>query len=414
MSTQALRGMKDHWKKQSASYRFIENKSRKVFRQFNYQEISTPLLENLEVFQKTLGTDLLDKELYQFEDKGGSPVALRPEGTAGVVRAFINEKPPILPVKLFYTGPMFRYERPQKGRLRQFHQIGCEVFGEPSPYAELELIQMAVRFIKELGILPQTQLIINSIGDEESRKKYREKLLEYLKPYQKDLSSESQVRLVKNPLRILDSKSEQDRKILQEAPLPKDSLSASSQKFFDEVLNLLTQNSIKFEKKDFLVRGLDYYSQTVFEFISSNLGAQDAVLAGGRYDALIETMGGKPCPAIGWACGVERLSMLIPEVTDNSPVVSVLSSDTSLEKDKMLITQKLRDHNICVHLMYSSDLKKQLKKANQHACSHVVILGTNEWKKGQIVLKDMKTGEQTLHSKDLKTLIPILLKSVSF
>ena len=411
MSTQALRGMKDHWKKQSASYRSIENKARKIFSQFNYQEISTPLLENLEVFQKTLGTDLLDKELYQFEDKGGSQVALRPEGTAGVVRAFINDKPPQLPVKLFYTGPMFRYERPQKGRLRQFHQIGCELLGESSPYAELELIQMAVRFIKELGILPQTNLIINSIGDEESRKKYREKLLEYLKPYQKDLSAESQVRLVKNPLRILDSKSEQDRKILQKAPIPLDSLNTSSRKFFDEVLDLLTQNNIAFQKKDFLVRGLDYYSHTVFEFISSDLGAQDAVLAGGRYDTLVETMGGKPCPAIGWACGVERLSILTPEVKDSPIVVSVISSDPSLEKDKLHIAEQMRDQNISVHLSYISDLKKQLKKANQQECSHVVILGMDEWKKEQVILKDMKTGEQTLHSKDLKSLIPILKKS---
>ncbi len=410
MSAQTLRGMKDHWPAQSDSYRLIEKTARKILHQFNYQEISTPLLESIEVFQKTLGTDLLDKELYQFEDKGGSAIALRPEGTAGVVRALINEKSLILPLRLFYLGPMFRYERPQKGRLRQFHQIGCEFFGESSPYAELELIQIAVNFLKELQILPQTQLIVNSIGDEESRHQYREKLLKYLDPYKKDLSAESQVRLIKNPLRILDSKSEQDKKILKKAPRPLDSLSSSSRAFYDEVLNLLTQHNISFQQKDFLVRGLDYYSHTVFEFISSSLGAQDTVLAGGRYDALVQTMGGTPCPAIGWACGVERLSLLCPIPSRSQTLVSILTTDSSLEKEKMTLAQKLRENSIAVSLSYNLDqaLKKQLKKAHQQGYSHVLILGLNEWKENQVILKNMKTGEQELHSKNLETIIPLL------
>ena len=407
MSLQALRGMKDHWSKQANLYRLIENKARKIFDRFCYQEISTPLLESIEVFQKTLGTDLLTKELYQFQDKGDTPIALRPEGTAGVVRALINEKNSSLPLKLFYLGPMFRYERPQKGRLRQFHQIGCEFFGEPSPHAELEVIQMADQFLKNLEI--NTELVINSIGDEESRQLYREKLVGYLKPYEKDLSPESQVRLVKNPLRILDSKSEQDKKILKQAPKPCDSLSLSSKKFYDEVLDLLTQNNIKFTQKDSLVRGLDYYSQTVFEFVSSELGAQDAVLAGGRYDALVETMGGNPTPSIGWACGIERLSLICPLTPENKPMVSILTADESLAEEKLNLAQQLRSKGIAVSLLYTpSPLKKQLKKAHQLECSHVIILGQDEWKNNQIVLKDMKTGEQQTHSKNLKTVIDLL------
>ena len=415
MSIQALRGMKDHWPLQADLYRLIENKAQKIFHQFNYQEISTPLIESIEVFQKTLGTDILDKELYQFEDKGGSTVALRPEGTAGVARALINEKTTSLPLRLFYSGPMFRYERPQKGRLRQFHQIGCEFFGEASAYAELEMIQMAVSFLKELKILPQTKLIINSIGDQESRRRYKDQLLKYLEPYKKDLSKESQVRLVKNPLRILDSKSKQDQKILKTAPRPLDSLSLSSRSFYEEVLNLLTQNNISFQQDDFLVRGLDYYSHTVFEWISSEVGAQNALLAGGRYDALIQTMGGKPCSAIGWACGVERLSLICSLLTPSQTLVSILTANSSLEKEKIIIAQKLREQNIAVSLSYTFDqpLKKQLKKSNQLGCSHVVILGLNEWKKGQLILKNMKTGTQEIHSKNLEMIIPLLKKKPS-
>ncbi len=402
--SQPLRGMKDHLPSEQKRYRQIKNICTKTAQCFHYQEISTPLIENIEIFSKTIGDDAIGKELYQFTDKGGNLVTLRPEGTASIVRLVLNSnllaQPPL---RLFYQGPMFRYERPQKGRLRQFHQFGVEFFGEKSPQAELEVIQMADMILKKLKI--PAQLLINTIGDEESRKNYKKALVQYLTPFQKELSSDSQIRLLKNPLRILDSKSAQDQKILEKAPLPKNFLNINSKKFYEQVLSLLDKNNISYQQTDFLVRGLDYYSDTVFEFTSSQLGAQNAVLAGGRYDQLVETMGGPSCPAIGWACGLERLALLSSLKEIQKTLLAVLSTNEELNDEVFKITADLRFKGFFVYMPNTQNsFKKQMKLAHKENCSHVLILGADEWKNGKIILKDMKTGQQTLLSKSLENL----------
>ncbi|MDE0152226.1 MAG: histidine--tRNA ligase [Bdellovibrionales bacterium] len=400
-SLQPLRGMKDHLPSEQERYRQIQNICIQTAQCFRYQEVSTPLIENIEIFSKTVGEDIIGKELYQFKDKGDNSVALRPEGTAGIVRLALNANLlTSLPLRLCYHGPMFRYERPQKGRFRQFHQCGVEFFGEKSPQAELEIIQMADMILKKLNI--QTKLLINTIGDEESRRHYKTALVQYLKPFQKELSPESQTRLLKNPLRILDSKSTQDKKILESAPLPKNFLNKNSKIFYDQVLSLLSKNNISCQQTDFLVRGLDYYSDTVFEFTSSELGAQNAVLAGGRYDQLIEMMGGRPCPAIGWACGLERLALLSSLESVQKLTVAVLSTSEELNDTAFKIASDLRFQGFIVYLPnMQNPFKKQMKTAHKASCSHVLILGTEEWKEGKIILKNMKTGQQTLLDKNL-------------
>ena len=398
---QTLRGMKDQLPLEKKLYRFIENTFLDTARLFHYQEISTPLLEDLKVFDKTIGEDIVGKELYQFKDKGEHLITLRPEGTASVVRMVINEG--LLekkPLRLLYCGPMFRYERPQKGRLRQFHQIGIEYFGKKSPYADFEVLQIAHTILKKLGV--SSTLLINSLGDQESRYKYKKALVQYLEPFKKELSADSQVRLKTNPLRILDSKSKQDQKILEKAPLPKNFLNKDSQSFFEQVIFLLEKNNISYQLEDFLVRGLDYYSDTVFEFVSSELSAQNAVLSGGRYDSLVESMGGESCPAIGWACGLERLALVCSEKPKEQKVFSVLSTQDQLNKEVWKVAQKLREFGASVYLPQpDSPFKKQMKQAHKENCSHVVILGEDEWKNNQVIVKDMETGKQKLYPKNL-------------
>ena len=402
--------MKDHPPSEQSKYRRITNICSQISQCFNYQEIAAPLIENNEIFSKTIGDDIVGKELYQFTDKGGNPVALRPEGTAGVVRLVLNAQLLAhLPLRLFYYGPMFRYERPQKGRLRQFHQFGVEFFGEKNPQAEFEIIQMADMILKKLKI--SSQLQINTIGDEESRKNYKKELVRYLQPFQKELSPDSQIRLLKNPLRILDSKSEQDQKILEKAPLPKNFLNTNSKKSYEQVLLLLEKNKIPYQQTDFLVRGLDYYSDTIFEFTSSQLGAQNTVLAGGRYDQLVEVMGGRPCPAVGWACGLERLALLSALEDDQKTILAVLSTDENLNDEVFQISFQLRSKGFCVSLPnLENSFKKQIKQAHREHCSHVLILGAEEWKNGKIILKDMSTGKQEYFSKDLEKFIQTFKK----
>ena len=399
-----LRGMKDRLPQECFQHKTIVNICLNIARRFHYKEISTPVLEDIKVFSKTLGADILDKEMYQFTDKGENKIALRPEGTAGIVRCFIEEKlyreNPKL--RVAYQGPMFRHERPQKGRLRQFHQLGVEFFGEKTALAEVEVISMAYMILKELKILPKTQFIINSIGDSSDRSIYREKLIQYLSPYKKDLSSDSQMRLEKNPLRILDSKSEQDQKLLEKAPKPKDFLNKNSMEFYQTVLRLLEERGLDYKPCDFLVRGLDYYSHTVFEFISSDLGAQSAVLAGGRYDSLTEMMGGPPCPAVGWACGIERLALLSPIQKDGVQTVALVEGFSSKVVQKFIaqVAQNLRENGCSIYLPETGSLGKQLKKAHKQECAYALIFGENEWNKKQALLKNMQTGQQETLSLD--------------
>ena len=396
MAQQSVKGMKDLLPENQKQHRFILDSCLEIARRFDFKEISSPILEPSSVFEKTLGGGTA-KECYQFLDKGGDQLTLRPEGTAGIVRALIQHKLyQGAPLRFFYSGPMFRRERPQKGRFRQFHQAGFEVFGQKDPSAEGELIEMAQMVLKELHILDKTSLLINSIGDTQSQTQYQKKLLDYFTPYEKELSEDSRRRLKENPLRILDSKSPQDKKFLNKAPRPMDSLSKDSKTFFEELKNILSKSSIPFTQDDFLVRGLDYYRHSVFEYVLKEdpEGSQSAVLAGGRYDNLVHSMGGADVPAVGWALGVERTAMLLePGVfKKTSPLLAVLASNPELKSEEAKHISLLRQAGFYVFIPDFGTLSKQMKRASKRGCDFVFILEDEKLKTA--VVKNMKTGEQ--------------------
>ncbi len=409
MSLQPVRGTHDLLPEAAEKFQKIIELSKEMARRHGFREIATPIFEFTQVFNRTLGesSDIVSKEMYSFPDRGGDSITLRPEGTAGIARAFISEGlAQHSPLKLFYAGPMFRYERPQKGRQRQFHQIGVELIGVPSVQADVECIALADLTLKALGLNTPPTLHLNSIGDLESRKNYREQFVQYLKKYEKDLSEDSQRRLQENPLRIWDSKSPGDQKILEEAPLLNQSLNADSKKFFDELQELLSLLKIPFQLDPKLVRGLDYYCHTVFEFKSSDLGAQDTVLAGGRYDGLISQMGGPHTPGVGWAAGLERL-MLMSKLEVTQPfTVAVIPLGEDAEKEALLLCHRLRESGFVAEMSYSGNLSKRMKKAASLNAKAAVILGSEELKKGTAMLKDLTTGVQLeVKSADLESLL---------
>ncbi len=364
---------------------------------YGFEEIETPIFEFTEVFSRNLGdtSDIVTKEMYCFQDRGGESLTLRPEGTAGVVRSFISEgMQQNLPVKLYYAGPMFRYERPQKGRQRQFTQFGCELLGVETPQADIEVIAMAYEFIESLGLNGSVTVEINSLGDAESRNNYRAKLVAYLKEHFDELSEDSKNRLDKNPLRVLDSKEECDKAVVAGAPLYADSLNEASAKFFADVLQGLDNLGIKYRVNNRLVRGLDYYSHTVFELVTDKLGAQGTVLAGGRYDGLIEQMGGGKVAGIGWACGVERLSMLLEADTSLPRPIAVIPVGEDTNAEAIKIAYSLRRAGYRVEHSYSGNLKKRMIKANKANAYKAVIIGSDELASNQVTLKDLDSGEQ--------------------
>lgn len=364
---------------------------------YGFEEIETPIFEFTEVFSRNLGdtSDIVTKEMYCFQDRGGESLTLRPEGTAGVVRSFISEgMQQNLPVKLYYAGPMFRYERPQKGRQRQFTQFGCELLGVETPQADIEVIAMAYEFIESLGLNGSVTVEINSLGDAESRNNYRAKLVAYLKEHFDELSEDSKNRLDKNPLRVLDSKEECDKAVVAGAPLYADSLNEASAKFFADVLQGLDNLGIKYRVNNRLVRGLDYYSHTVFELVTDKLGAQGTVLAGGRYDGLVEQMGGGKVAGIGWACGVERLSMLLEADTSLPRPIAVIPVGEDTNAEAIKIAYSLRRAGYRVEHSYSGNLKKRMIKANKANAYKAVIIGSDELASNQVTLKDLDSGEQ--------------------
>ena len=364
---------------------------------YGFEEIETPIFEFTEVFSRNLGdtSDIVTKEMYCFQDRGGESLTLRPEGTAGVVRSFISEgMQQNLPVKLYYAGPMFRYERPQKGRQRQFTQFGCELLGVETPQADIEVIAMAYEFIESLGLNGSVTVEINSLGDAESRNNYRAKLVAYLKEHFDELSEDSKNRLDKNPLRVLDSKEECDKAVVANAPLYADSLNEASAKFFADVLQGLDNLGIKYRVNNRLVRGLDYYSHTVFELVTDKLGAQGTVLAGGRYDGLVEQMGGGKVAGIGWACGVERLSMLLEADTSLPRPIAVIPVGEDTNAEAIKIAYSLRRAGYRVEHSYSGNLKKRMIKANKANAYKAVIIGSDELASNQVTLKDLDSGEQ--------------------
>jgi len=402
MSTnlQAVRGTRDLLPEECDRFRFINNTSYELARLYGYGEIVTPIFEFTEVFKRTLGdtSDIVNKEMYTFLDRGGDSLTLRPEGTASIARSFISEgMAQNIPVRWFYSGPMFRYERPQKGRYRQFHQIGVECLGINSPMADVECLTLSFDILNALHLIDKVQLEINTLGDKESRVKYREQLVHFLEKYKHDLSKESQERLDKNPLRILDSKEERDQKILLGAPDLLHCLTDEAKKFFDKVEEGLIKLGVPFIKNPRLVRGLDYYCHTVFEWTTTQLGAQDAVLSGGRYDGLIQSMGGPSTPGVGWASGVERLALLLEGV--NSSVntkkkIAVIIADEIAETQSLHLAHKLRQKGYQVEVPLSGNLGKKFKRADKVGCAWAIILGENEIKNQTVTLKDLTIGSQ--------------------
>lgn len=394
---QNVRGTYDLYGEAKRKAKRVIAEGSKIVEKYGFEEIETPIFEFTEVFSRNLGdtSDIVTKEMYCFEDRGGESLTLRPEGTAGVVRAFIsNGMQQNLPVKMYYAGPMFRYERPQKGRQRQFTQFGVELLGVDTPQADIEVIAMAYEFVESLGLSGTVTVEINSLGDKESRAAYREKLVAYLKENYDKLSEDSKTRLEKNPLRVLDSKEECDKAVVENAPLYRDSLNEASKSFFGKVLKGLDALGIKYRVNDRLVRGLDYYSHTVFELTTDKLGAQGTVLAGGRYDGLVEQMGGGAVSGIGWACGVERLSMLLEEDVSLPRPIAVIPVGDENELKAIEIAYKLRKAGLRVEQAYSGNLKKRMMKANKINASKAVIIGSDELKENKVTVKDLSTGEQ--------------------
>jgi histidyl-tRNA synthetase len=401
MSTkfQRVRGTRDLLPEDNLKFRFVESTAHKLSLLYGYGEIETPIFEFSEVFHRTLGetSDVVSKETYTFQDRGGDSITLRPEGTAGVARAFVSEgMTQNLPLKFYYSGPMFRYERPQKGRYRQFKQLGVECLGVESPLADVECIAIAWDLLNKIGIAEKCHLEINTLGDTESRTKYREALVTYFSQHQEKLSADSKMRLEKNPLRILDSKNEGDRSLIANAPALHDHLNETSKKFFDELLKGIKTLAIPCEINQKLVRGLDYYCHTVFEFVTTELGAQGTVLAGGRYDGLIEMMGGAKTPGVGWAAGIDRLSDLVPaeKYQTHEAFLAIIPADEIGEAESLKIAHKLRLNDLKTEILLSGKMGKRFQKADKIGATHALVLGEREVHAHHIAVKDLKSGLQ--------------------
>ena len=400
-----LKGMKDRHSDDVRKYDFIVDTAKKVFSKYGFERIITPILEETELFRRSVGdeTDVVSKEMYEFKDKGNRSVSMRPEGTAGVVRAYLeaglHKSDPI--VKWFYNGPMYRYEAPQKGRYREFHQVGAEIFGIRSPYLDAEIIRMGCEFLEKLGITGLT-VEINSLGNIESRKKYIEDLKAFMAERLDKLSEDSKKRYGKNPLRTLDSKDKGDQEQFKDAPKLYDYLDEESKKYFEDTKKYLELLNIKYVENSKLVRGLDYYSDTVFEIKSDKLGAQATVLAGGRYDRLLEILDNVKIPAIGFAAGMERIAMLMDEnLIENKEngVYIVYFDDTKEYFIKTL--EELRKNDIKASFDYNpKSFGAQMKKANKINAEYVLILGEEEQKENVVTLKKFSTGEQEKYSLD--------------
>ena len=369
----------------------------KISNQYCYSQIETPIFEFSEIFTKPLGisSDIVTKENYIFRDRSDDELMLRPEGTSGVVRAFLNAGLiQDIPKRFSYFGPMFRYERPQKGRLRQFKQFGVECLGLSNPMADVEVISLGKNFLQKLDLLNSTSLKINSLGDEESRSNYRKALVEYLNDYKTELSQDSLKRLSQNPLRILDSKNENDKKILANAPNILDYLNQESRQRFHKVTEGLDVLGIKYCIDKNLVRGLDYYCHTAFEFITNELGAQGTVLAGGRYDGLSKMLGGPDVPGVGWAAGIERLSLLIPSHFTSNPDVVLIGVSEEFNFLLLPLMQQLINEAFRVEVLYAGNISKKLKRANKIKAPFAIILGEEEVKMKVLKLKNLVTGSE--------------------
>lgn len=413
----AIRGMNDLLPEQSPVWQYVEATLSELFGRYGYSEIRTPTLEATQLFSRAVGeaTDIVEKEMYTFEDKSGDSVTLRPEGTAGTVRAAIQSNLLIQPQRLWYFGPMFRYERPQKGRLRQFHQFGVEVFGIDGPDIDAEMLVMTARLWRQLGISQHVTLQLNSLGNSDSRAAYRDALVVYLSERREQLDEDSLRRLERNPLRILDSKNTQTQELLANAPCLLDFLDEESAAHFTQLRELLDAAGVKYEINPKLVRGLDYYGKTVFEWVTDSLGAQGTVCAGGRYDGLVEQMGGKPTPAVGFGLGVERLVLMLEtlEVLPESltqQVDAYLVAVGDVQSAALAAAEQLRDELPWLRLQAhcgGGSFKSQMKKADKSGADYALIIGEDEAAHGQITVKYLRSDQQqqTLPLKELAALL---------
>ena len=395
---QPVRGTHDLLPEDMRRFRRVVEAARAAAERYGYLEMATPIFEFSEVFKRTLGdtSDIVTKEMYTFTDKGGEQLTLRPENTAGVARAFISGGlSQHLPLKYFYAGPMFRYERPQKGRQRQFHQIGVELLGMAGPAGDVEIIACGATILRDLGILDRTVLELNTLGDSESRAAYREALIAYFKAHHDKLSADSRERLGRNPLRILDSKDPGDRALIADAPGFGQHLNQKSRDFFAAVTDGLGALGIAYELNPRLVRGLDYYCHTAFEFTTTELGAQGTVMGGGRYDGLMEIMGGPATAGVGWAAGIERMAMMLAETPSARRPIAVVPVGTGAERPAAGIAERLRRAGFAVELGYGGNIGKRLKRADKLGASAAIILGEDELAKGEAGLRDLDSGEQT-------------------
>jgi histidyl-tRNA synthetase len=395
---QAVRGTQDLLPDAARRHRMVTETARAIAERYGFGEIVTPIFEFTEVFSRPIGeaTDVVSKEMYTFKDRGGDEITLRPENTAGVARAVLsNGLTQSLPLKFFYSGPMFRYERPQAGRYRQFHQIGAELIGPAVPQADIEVIAMGAAILDALGIGQACRLELNTLGDTPSRQAYRAALVAYFTAHIDKLSEDSRDRLGRNPLRILDSKDEGDRAIIADAPAFGDYLNDDSKSFFDAVRSGLDALGIGYELNPRLVRGLDYYSHTAFEFVTTSLGAQGTVMGGGRYDGLMETLGGPPIAAVGWAAGIERLAMLLGELPPEKRPVAVVPVGDAAELEALKLTQTLRQAGFIVDLGYGGKVAKRMKRADKIQARVALVLGEDELARGAVVLRDLDAGTQT-------------------
>ena len=420
---QAIRGMNDILPGQSPVWQYVEGTVRKILFQYGYQEIRMPVVEQTELFKRSIGevTDIVEKEMYTFDDRNGDSLTLRPEGTAGCVRA--AEQHGLLfnqTRRLWYTGPMFRHERPQKGRYRQFHQIGVECFGMAGPDIDAELLILTARLWRELGLGEHTRLEINSIGTSESRRSFRSALVDYLSDYVDELDEDSKRRLDSNPLRILDSKNARTQEILEQAPKLDDYLDDESCEHFDILRGLLEAAGIKYRVNPRLVRGLDYYGKTVFEWITDSLGAQGTVCAGGRYDGLVEQLGGKPTVAVGFAMGLERLILLletldlIPASVNGNADIYVTAMGGSAFAPALQLAESLRNQlpgAVVISHCGGGSFKSQMKKADKSGARYAIVLGEKELASGTVGLKPLRSDDdqQDINTSELSSVLRDLL-----
>ena len=395
----AVRGTKDIIGEEAKKYVYISNVAQKMFENYGYNFVKTPIFEETELFKRGIGeaTDVVEKEMYTFKDRGDRSITLRPENTASLVRCYLENaiyaKEEIS--RFYYNGSMFRYERPQAGRQREFNQIGLEVFGEKSPKVDAEVIAIGYKFLEKLGIT-DLEVKINSVGSKESRTIYREKLIEHFSKHLDDMCDDCKDRINRNPLRLLDCKVDKDKDFYKSAPNIIDFLFEDERKHYEDVKKYLDVFGIKYTEDATLVRGLDYYSSTVFEIVTNKLGSQGTVLGGGRYDNLLKELGDKDIPAVGFATGVERIMMLLGEnYPKNNPDVYIAWLGENTSETALKIAESLRDNDIKVYIDYSEKgMKSHMKKADKLSVRYCIILGEDELNKGIVLLKDFSTREQ--------------------